>query len=650
VADIDTIRTAGNWSDGLLLIDEPTVIYTANATGAVDEEDWSIGFDSGDPELDLGDCRSDMTLLIGSEELGCDKGIARLRKAPEAGVFYIGIDASLVVEDGDHLTVVDDFEPFAKHPLDELLDVDVAYVDQFEDFDPIPWFNGRCVVIKAGETAVFDATLAWVPGSTISGWTWTFTGATSSTGTDTATPTATYDDSGRFRVELEIEATNGKKMTGYGYVFVLGENLAAEADVAISAPEWDADAGALCTVEMFDRPAIRDGARAIVFARDWYEGTEQSFGPVAGRENILIEGRIIGETIIRIPGWDKVEFAIGGPIADLAETAAMVSGLVDKSLPTDDGITLPAWSKMDGLTVAKGLHYLAVHRSTIARCLDIHVEDWGWSCPKLTGSGDSLYQQLVNYAERAALSVRADRLGRIFVERDAQLYPVADRDDIPVIFTAEDADWQDELTIVRRQRGETAMAEAEGEIFSGGARTKVGGRSPGHQPARHGGGDDLDEVYVATKANVRSLAGLLAGSKNQEIERITWRTAHNNRLLDVTPRMYVQAVVDGETLRCIPRNISPTPNEGTGFWHMEIELEPEGEEWPAVDITYPGDGEPPIPPPPEPPPTPPPQPPPPPPPPESSEVDAVVSCANIQSIKSTADLDEASPTWSAETS
>ncbi len=626
----------------MLLLDDPTVIYTARAAGAVGQEDWSIGYDGGSGTL--GDCLPDMTLLIGSAAGGCDKGIARLRKAPVAGTFYIGIDASIQVEDNDYLTVIDDFEPFAKHALDELLDVDVAYGDQFTNFDPVPWFNGRCVVIKAGETAVWDATRCWVPDSTVSAYAWTFVGASATTGANTATPTATYATSGRYRAKLQATATNGKSMIGYGYIFVLGENLAAEPDVTIDAPEWDADAGAVCTVEMFDRPTIRDGARAIIFSRDWYESTEQSFGPVAGRENILIEGRIIGESIIRTPGRDMVEFAIGGPIADLAEVAAMVCGLVDKSLPTDEGTTLPDWCKMDGLTVAKGIHYLAVHRSTIARCMDISVEDWVWACPKLTGSGDSLYQQLVNFAERAALSVRADRLGRIFVERDAQLYPVADRTaDIPVVFTMAEEDWQDQLTIERRQRGETAMAEAEGEIFSGGVRTKVGGRSPGRQPARHGGSDSLDELYVATQGDVLELAGLLAGSKNQVIERITWRTAYNNRLLDVAPRMYVQVVVDGETIRCIPRNVSPTPNQGTGFWHTEIELEPEGTEWPAVEIEYPGEGEAPVED-----PTEPPEDPPAPPdeeeePPEPGDTDAVA--ATESDVRTTGDLDQASPTW-----
>lgn len=80
--------------------------------------------------------------------------------------------------------------------------------------------------------------------------------------------------------------------------------------------------------------------------------------------------------------------------------------------------------------------------------------------------------------------------------------------------------------------------------------------------------------------------------------------------------------------------------------HTELELEPEGSEWPSVVITYPGEGEPPVEPPTE-PPTPP-EPPgePPEPPDELSSADAVVCIAT--DVQTTADLNVASPTWTSE--
>jgi len=645
MADIDTIRTEGNWSDWLILIDDPTVVYTARATGEVAQDDYSLGFDGGSGTL--GDCKPDMTLLIGSSAGACDVGIARLRKDPIAGTFYIGVDPSLEVSDDDYLTVLDDFELFAKHSFGEYLDVDVSYSDQFEDFAPIPWFNGRVAVIKAGETIEFDATRSWAPDSTISAYAWTFTGADSSTGTATATPTATYDTSGRYRVDFEVTAANGKNMTGYGFVFVLGDNLEAEKDVLINDPESDNDSGAVCRVVMLDRPTIRDGARAIVFARDWYDGSEQSFGAVDGRENILIDGRIFGGTFEKDAMTERVEFEIGGPILDLSTTSSQICGLIDTSYPDDSAGDLPDWAKLSDLTVAKGLHYLAVYRSTIARCLDFDVEDWGYACPKLTGDGEDLYSQMNTFAERAALHVSADRIGRIFIERDTQLYPIDDRTgDISVVMTFADGDWQGELSVTRRQKPEYGMAEAEGEIFSGGNLTKVGGRSPGNQPARRGVMTSMSELYVDTVGDVLELAGLLAGSGAQEIASIALETAYNIRLFDVAPRQFVNITVDGDTLRCIPRRITERSVEGSGFKYQEIELEPEGLEWPSVAITYPGEDDPPVDPPVDPPYDPPVPLYEPPTPPAVSEGDAVVAIGS--DVRTSEDLDEDEPSWATE--
>lgn len=645
MADIDDIRTPGNWSDVFLIIDEPDTIYTARATGSIDQEDWSLGFDTGAGTL--GNCLEDMTLLIGSTSGGWERGIARLRKAPIAGTFYIGADPSIICGDNDYLTVINDFAPFARHAVGTSLDVDVAYSDQFTNFVPLPWCNGRVRVIRAGETTEFDATLSSVPGSTITGYGWTFSGATATTGTATATPTATYDTSGRFRFALTVTAANSKTYTGYGFVYVLGDNLEAEADVLFDDVDNTSEAGGRYRITMLDRPSIRDGARAVLFADDYYSGVRQSFGPVEGMENILLDGRIIGETILRRADTERVQFEIAGPVGVLDKIATLQSGLVDTSFPTDDATTLPAWSKMSGLTVLKGLHYLATLRSTIARCMDISIEDWGWACPKLVGTSTGLYGQLAEFAGRSGCSVRSDRAGRIFCQRDTQLYPVVDRTaDIPVVVTLIDEDWQEEMTIVRRQRGEVSMAEAEGEMFVSGTLIKVGGRSPGDQPARQGTPESLNELYVETNAQALELAGMLAASKNEEIETILMPMAYNNRLMDVAPRMFVNVTVDGEELRCIPRRVASRRDPRSGFMHTELELEPEGGQWPAVAIEYPGENDTPVEPPSEPPEPPAPPTEPPEPEPEISEVDAVAATAT--DVQTTGDFDEASPTWATE--
>ncbi len=638
------LRSSGQWSNIGLIVDAPDTIYTARATGAVSST-YSLGFDGGSGTL--GNCLTDMTLLIGSTSGGFDIGEARLRKAPIAGTFYIGADPSLEVADNDYLTVINDFSIFAKHPVGLLADVDITYSDEFEDFIPNCVVDGgRIAVINAAETAYFDASASWVIGSAISAYAWTFTGATSTTDTDTATPTATYNTSGRYRWSLVLTAANAKTATFYGWVYVLGDNLALEYDFAFDTIECRED-GAQTRIVMYDRPTIKDNARIVIVADDYYDNEFDCLGPVTGRENIVMVGWILGETIKRDPQKELVEFEVAGPLAVLSNITSMQVGLVDKSLPNDTGTKIPKWSKMTSLTAAKGLHHLANYRSNLATVCDFYVEDWGYASHNLASSGDNLLSQIDDFAANAALTVRADRYGVIYIQRDGQLYPVADRTaNIPAVMTMTDADWQDELPIIRRNASGVGLAEVEGNVFKLTKLKQVGGRSPGDEPARWGPTESISDLNVSAKADVLELAGLLAGSMNTEIERVVPALASINRFIDVAPRQFVSVVVDGDTLRCYPRWVSFRQVNDSGSWTTEIELEPEGDEWPSVSILYPGDGSNPIEP------TPPPPPPgwvePPEPPPLSGDVAAAIACTSAPDVRTTDDISVANPTWTTE--
>lgn len=643
------LRAEGPWSEVYLILDNPNTVYTARATGTIYQDDWSVGFDNG--ATTLANCLPDMILLISALAYGgYEKGILRLRKAADdsgggLGVFYLGADPSVEIEFGDYLTVINDFGLFAKHPLGSSVDVDVPRTDQFTSPIPVPVVNGRVRVIDADGVAKFDASLSWIPGGASLTYSWTFTGSASTTGTGTAIATATYATSGRHRWSLAVTG-GGKTTTIYGFVYVLGVNLAPEDYITIDRLEGD-ESGWVCNVKMYSTPSIKPGARAIVYARDWYNGIEESLGPVLGAENILLAGWVIGETIVRDPVKDIVEFQIGGPLVVLSNIAATQTGLQDTSFPSDDPLT--GWSTLAGLTAVKGLHFLINYWSTIAAVCDVSVENWGYPVHKLSTDGDSLLSQLDDWAGNAALTVRADRLGRIFIQRDGQLYTMLSRTaNIPNVMTLTDVDWQDDLVISPRQQGEAASASAEGVIFSAGIITQIGGLAPGDQPARFGGrGDGMTELNLSLLSDALELAGLAAGAKNGPYDGGAAILAQNNRFIDITPRQFVTITQDGDTIRCFPRRISTPLLDGTGYLNAEIDLEAEGVEWPAVQIDYPGEGDPPVEPPPE-PPTPPPDPPDDPiePPEEPSETDAVVSVS--ADVRTTEDLDEASPTWTSE--
>lgn len=642
--ELAKLRSDNQWARWHVIIDKPDVVYTARTTGALEKTTaWTLGFDTGSGTLT--NCLAGMTVLIGSSAGGWDRGIGRLRKNATGGdaVFYLGADPSIFCYDNDYITVLNDFAPWSRHPIGANIDVDVAYSDQFDDFIPVPVFGERIAVIDAGDTIGFNAAASWVPGSTISGYAWTFSGATSSTGTTTATPTATYETSGRFRVVFTVTAANGKTATGYGWVYVLGDNLAPDAGTSIDNVEGESEIGWSCKVMAYDRPTIKDRARVVIYSEDFFSGEAESLGPVTGRENIVMAGWIVGETIIRQPGHDYVEFTVGGPGVFCGNVATMPAGLTDSALPTDDGVTLEAWAKMSSLTITKGLHYLVNYRTTLPVCVDVEIEDWDWPAHKLTADNETLWGQLETFANHGILTCTPDRYAHLYIQRDAALYPFVDRTaDIPVVMTFADGDWSDEATANRRHSSEISMTEAEGTIFTGGYVFPLGGRSPGDVAGSFGVIENITEVNWPDSGTALGIAGMMAGNASAEYESIGIIHPANNHFIDVAPRQYVNVIVDGDTLRCIPRRVT-LARDDSGPVAVELDLEPEGGQWSAVSIEYPNEGSPPVEPPEEPPTPPAPPTDPPEDPPESSEADAVVAVAD--DVRITDDLDEASPTW-----
>jgi len=640
--ELTKLRSSGQWAKWHAIIDNPDVVYTARATGAINTTNYSLGFDGGSGTL--ANCLAHMTVLIGSTSGGYDIGIARLRKAPIVGTFYLGADPSIQVSDDDYITVINDWSIFPKHPIGVYIDVDVAYTDQLTNFVPVIVMGERVTVISAGDTISWDASQTWVPGSTISTWAWTFTGAASYNDEDTATPTATYNTSGRFRVSLRATAATGKYTIGYGWVYVLGPNLAPDTGIIISDVEAETETGWACKLLAYDRPTIHDRARVVIYSEDYFANEAGSIGPITDRENIIMIGWIVGETIVREPGQDYVEFTVGGPGVFCSRVSSMPVGLTDTAFPTDSATTLPAWSKMANLTIVKGFQHIIDHHSNMTQVIDVEVEDWTWPAHKLTADDETLWGQLVTFSNHGMLTCTPDRHAHLYIQRDAALYPIANRTaNIPVIMSLGDGDWNDELSIVRRHHSEVAMTEAEGTVFSSGTVTPVGGRAPGDVSASFGNIENISEVNFPNLATALELAGLMGGRYAAEYESIGVSHPANNHFIDVAPRQYVNVTVDGATLRCIPRRVDMTRDDG-GQVYLELDLEPEGGQWPAVSIDYPNEGNPPVnpgggvPPPPPPPPTEPPEEPP-----ETTGANAVVVTST--DVRITADLDAGSPTW-----
>ena len=299
-----------------MAIHNPATVYTAmvNQTFSSLDEVVQVTYDTGSGTL--ADVLPGMTMYVGSAAGLSDLGMCRIRQTPTSSIFYVGENADIFWADNVYLTIVDDFAPWARHlwiaNKVPYMDYNIAYTDQHTNTTPIPVLGPRYVPVwmtGSSVTVHFDASLSYcLPDTSISGFVWTFPGSTSSAGTGTATPTATYNAAGTYRAACQVQAANGNYTNAYVYVcvFTSATPPITQFDLKSCSGSYT-DGGWQFSVTMWDQaslPTVRDRAKVVLFAKDYYGTTEQEMGQIQYRENIIAEGWIDGESpVCRLHMW-----------------------------------------------------------------------------------------------------------------------------------------------------------------------------------------------------------------------------------------------------------------------------------------------------------------------------------------------------------
>ncbi len=116
-----------------------------------------------------------------------------------------------------------------------------------------------------------------------------------------------------------------------------------------------------------DLTTVRDRAKVILFARDWYGSTEQSIGPIPGRENIIASGWIDGDSIEWNPEQGSVTFTVQGPAWWLDQMVTFPLGMDNvTSAPTD-------WLHYKNLTMDAFCWRLLHWHSTATTVIDVKL-------------------------------------------------------------------------------------------------------------------------------------------------------------------------------------------------------------------------------------------------------------------------------------
>jgi hypothetical protein len=409
----------------------------------------------------------------------------------------------------------------------------------------------------------FDASGSHVIGSSISAYLWSVTGpgSPSISGTSTATPTLTCGAAGLYRMSCLLTAANGKTETGHVYVqvFDYSANLPINQFDLKSCTGSRSDEGWSFDVTMYaqaDFSLVVDRAMVCLFARDFYGDAEVSLGPISGRENIVVEGWIQGESIVEDPDGNSITFTVKGAGPWLKLLTGFPVGIQNVTVAPS------RWTDWQFLTVDDSLYQLFYWQSTIIPAVDVFLTGDTKISEAQTAPGDTTVADQLTYLLKNTLlgDACSDRFGRLFCEVDEQLTPVTERSTIPSVLTLEYYDWRDQMPITRIPTPVTSQVNLSGVVINPPNTPKAYfSLAPGHVFQRWGAPKSQDKLLLIDQAHSNELAAMMVAWDNHQLE-FQPDLAGNNRMVDIVPHQFVSLDVAS----------SDTPREFTYSGHLII--------------------------------------------------------------------------------
>jgi hypothetical protein len=436
--------------------------------------------------------------------------------------------------------------------------VNIGYTDEHEVFDPVPvlgshacaWLTGATVDVQLGpdpddESWVFDSTIASVE--------WEIPDAIAIDDVNAVRPIATFNTTGNHVAYCTVTAATGRTAMGARYAFVFDDEnppatvfQLANCEGSVDAGGWMFDVTMQAEASLTD---IRERTLVVLFARDYYNGTEQSLGPLADRENVLVVGRVGGESIRWDPIAGQVHFTVYGPQYWLNKIKVSACQLEFTSgSPT-------SWGFLKNLSVDRALWHLLHWRSTCTIVMDVYRTLDTRLDTKIASLANYLWGQLNEFAGLKIMAhVLCDRYGRLYAQIDPQMVPEASRSSIPTVMTVTRDDWMDVIEFERATVHETGQINISTRVVNAaGTSSTVYSLSPGHIPRKHGEWEIIDGMLSASQAGSNQMAGLLLGWKNNEFPNIPVPFWANNRFVDITPNQFLDITIQAaDTPRGLP--------------------------------------------------------------------------------------------------
>jgi hypothetical protein len=606
------LRKDGQWSELYLATLVPQTVFTAILDDLPTSFDQvaEITYITGSGTL--ADIREGMTMYVGSSAGAHDLGMVRIRKTPTADIFYIGEQSRVIWQSAAYLTVVEDFDLWAKHlhidGTTPFMDYDVAYTDQHEDFNPVPVLGVHRVAKLTGATVDVglgcdtpNGDASWVFDSTISSYLWDIPSATAIDDDTAVNPVATFDSVGWHACYCAVTAANGKSKTGMRWVFIWDDNNLPATSFKVSG--WSEDyesGGSSCKIVLADEASlseIRERSLCILFSVDHYgkydDHTEQSIGQVTGAENVRFVGRVGDENLEYDFNAGVVSFELQGYQYWFSKIPSFPAGV---EIATD---TPDVWTSLPALTVDRGIWHLIEWHSTSTAIMDFMPSGDTRYSPEVSAFTGNLWSQMDEFAfQQIRAHAHVDMFGRLFIEVDPQMIPIADRAaSITTVMDLTGDDVKSGVSLEKQIVSDVSMVDASGISIDqyGGSPLSYFAVAPGHVFGEFGSVEIVDRLLIENQAECNEIAGLLYGWKVNKYKELNIELVGNNNMISCFPNQYVTYTVSasdtprGEALSVdfIPRRRSIDFDNESGIWEYQIDLEPTSSQENSVAYTPP---------------------------------------------------------------
>ena len=415
-------------------------------------------------------------------------------------------------------------------------DYDVAYTDENEDPIPVaimgPDWAGFLVAGTAVATLDASDSYAIKAGATVNTWAWVAEPAAGAVIDDAVAETTfvTFSATGFWWIKLTVTDDNGKSDytrrlfwvhdASYPPIFISGFSFNNTYDSSISTGQF------VVRDDQADEDTIPDETRLLVWSDDKLDGIQSYQGGWTGRQMSKWGGYAIGGSLRRTPGRSEMQFEAEGATSILDRSQIYSIALEYASDPS-------AWWQYGdgGITVTQAIHHLWRYHSTLFNVRDVilptsnalrakYVEDF---------EKDTLLMQAKNlsYEHGIFANVCYNEAGIIYVEPDAQIYPVA----IPAGFALDNADWVGDLEIEYQPVNRVSFLQMSGFSFDGMNSAAIISKAPGGVMADRGqGGMDIERQILEDQAGANVLVGRVMAKENNSYPHLSMElTAANSQ-------------------------------------------------------------------------------------------------------------------------